>query len=106
MRRTRKAYIEETQDDSTWSRWTVILRSWVMTTPSTRRESTRSVSLAEERRARWEARSETGLQRSVVHNQLQIARQVLKFYTKCVWRQEASVGHHACKHKPRHIWGY
>ena len=42
LRRTRKAYIEEAQDDSTWSRWAVILRSWVITTPITWRESTRS----------------------------------------------------------------
>ena len=40
------------------------------------------------------------------HNQLQIARQVLKPYIKCVGRQEASAGHHVCKQKPRHIWGY
>src|SRR6218665_445813 len=40
------------------------------------------------------------------HNQLQIARQVLRSYTKCVGRQEASAGHHACKQKLRHIWGY
>ena len=31
------------------------------------------------------------------HNQLQIARQVLKSYTKFVVRREASAGHHACK---------
>src|SRR6218665_183318 len=43
--RTRKAYIEEAQDDSTWTRWAVILRSWVMTTQSTRRESTLSAPL-------------------------------------------------------------
>ena len=42
----------------------------------------------------------------MVHNQLQIARQVLKSYTKCVGRQEASAGRHACKQKPRNIWGY
>src|SRR6218665_4143292 len=40
------------------------------------------------------------------HNQLQIARKVLKPYTKCVGRQGASAGHDACKQKPRHIWGY
>jgi|SRR6218665_32468 len=40
------------------------------------------------------------------HNQLQIARQVLKSYTKCIGRQEAIAGHHACKQKPRHIWRY
>src|SRR6218665_2667933 len=37
------------------------------------------------------------------HNQLQIARQVLKPYIKCVGRQEVSAGHHAFKQKPRHI---
>src|SRR6218665_629690 len=40
------------------------------------------------------------------HNKLQITRQVLKPYTKCVGRQEARAGHHACKQKPMHIWGY
>src|SRR6218665_4170053 len=40
------------------------------------------------------------------HNQLQIARQVLKPYTKCVGREGSSTEHHACKQKPRHIWGY
>ena len=38
------------------------------------------------------------------HNQLDIARQVLQSYTKCVGRQEASAGHPACKQKPRHIF--
>src|SRR6218665_3573140 len=35
----------------------------------------------------------------MVHNQLQIARQVLKSYTKCVGRQETSAGHHASEQK-------
>jgi len=42
----------------------------------------------------------------MVHNQLQIARQVLKSYTKCIGRQEVNAGHHACKQRPRHIWEY
>src|SRR6218665_900812 len=37
------------------------------------------------------------------HNQLQIARKVMKPYIKCVGRQEVSTGHRACKQKPRHI---
>src|SRR6218665_2719186 len=65
---------------------------------------------AEERRARREDKSETDLYRDqsskMGHKQLQIARKVLKPYTKCVGRQGASTGYHACKQKPRHILGY
>src|SRR6218665_869596 len=69
-----------------------------------RTRGTKSSPRAKERRARREAKSETGLQSSKMgHNQFEIARQVLKPYIKCVGRQEVSAGHHACKQKPRHI---
>ena len=74
-----------------------------------RARGTKSSPRAEERRARREARSETGLQRSVKYDGAQPVtdRQTsTEILYKMRWETGSQRRTYACKQKPRHIWGY